>query len=182
MTIASVAGCVAVTTVLSFGRPQTPAGGHLKLAAHGGFRSASVVAQKSSKQVWIAASQTARSITGDITLTSDKLILAHTTFPLTFVRDVKKEKLEDAGKIVDLSGSPSSARLFKTLVSRHSILLNSNTICGPDADATWMLAVYNRGTLSLTFFSGAKEPNLDYKAAEASPYICGTYMYVSPGR
>ena len=139
-------------------------------------------ASHTSKQRWIASSKTALSITGDVVLTSDKLILAHKTFPLTSVREIGKEQLASVARIVDLSQPASSAQLFKTLIPRHSLLINSNTMCGPDNDATWMLAVYDHGSLSLAFFSDVAEPKLDYKVVEASQSLCGTYTYTAAQR
>jgi hypothetical protein len=121
------------------------------------------------------------SITGDISLTSETITMAHKSFKLKFVREVGKQALQDVGKIVDYPQPASRASLYKTMISSHVVLANANTICGRD-DGTWMLAAYDNNKLSLAFFSGTSEPDLDYKVVEVSHTLCGTYAYVTAGR
>jgi len=95
------------------------------------------------------------SITGDVTLDPDKMTLGKKTFPLIVVRRIEEQNLDNAAKLVDFLQTPSSARLYKALVSRHTRLLNRNTICGPDADGRWMLAVFGkqrRAIVSILFW------------------------------
>ena len=132
------------------------------------------------KETWTAASRTAESITGDVVLTARKIGMQHREFPLTLVHTVDKQHLDDAGKIVD-QGMPLSASLYKTMIPRRSKLVHGNSMCG-DADATWLLVLRYGEQLSLAFFSGQKEPSLEYEAVENSRSLCGTFHYVSPGK
>jgi len=118
-------------------------------------------------------------ITGDVILASDKITFGKKTFALILVRQIEKQNLDDAAKVVDSGQTPSSARLYKTLIFRHASFVNGTTICGGDEDGRWMLAVFSKGQLSLAFFSGEGEPNLDPKRVEVSHDLCGTYSYVS---
>lgn len=127
---------------------------------------------------WAPSSTTAISITGTVTLAAHQLKIANKTFPLTLAQQIDKAHLADVGKIVDASEQPSSASLFKTLIPKRAALLHSNTICGAE-DATWMLAVFGKDSLSLAFFSGANQPNLDPKIVANSTSLCGTYAYAS---
>ncbi len=127
---------------------------------------------------WAAASRTAVSITGNVAFTSNKLTILHKDFPLTLVREIDRQHLAEVGKIVDYLRPPSSARLYRTLISRRSILVNGNTICGPNADAKWILAVADKNELSLAFFSSDSEPKLDYGTVSTGHDLCGTYSYV----
>jgi hypothetical protein len=130
-------------------------------------------------QTWLAASKTAMSITGNITFASNKMTIREKVFPLKLVREIDSQHLEDVGKIVDRPQPPSSARLYKTAISKHASLVNGNTICGPGADARWVLVVSGSRELSLAFFSGDSEPNLDIQSVESDNNLCGTYAYVS---
>jgi hypothetical protein len=121
------------------------------------------------------------SITGDISLTSEAITMVHKSFKLKLVREIGKQALQDVGRIVDHPETPSRASLYKTMISSHAVLASGNTICGPD-DGTWMLAVYDNNKLSLAFFSGTSEPNLDYKVVAVNHTLCGTYGYVAEGR
>jgi hypothetical protein len=141
----------------------------------------SVIGRKDFDGTWLAVSRTAASITGNIVLTSDKITISHKSFSLMLVRDVDTQHLEDVGKILDRLRPPSSARLYGTLISGRSSFLNGNTICGQKADARWILAVSEKDELSLAFFSGSREPNLDYKVVNVGDYLCGTFAYVAPG-
>lgn len=127
---------------------------------------------------WIAVSRTAASITGDVEIAPDHISFARRTFKIQLVRDLSTAKLADAGRIVDELQTPISAQVFRTTIPRSSILLNGNDICGTE-DAKWMLAVYGKSYLSLAFFSGSHEPNLDYKSVQVSHDLCGTYGYTS---
>ncbi len=60
-----------------------------------------------------------------------------------------------------MSEQPTSAKLFKIVLPKDARLLNGNTICGADHDATWVLAVFAEARLSLAFFSGARQPELN---------------------
>jgi hypothetical protein len=126
---------------------------------------------------WVAMSRTAMAITGDIQLGSDRIVMSNGEFPLALVRTLEARELVDARKITDAS-QVSSARLFKTNVPPTAKLVNGNTICGTDS-AKWLLAVYNgESDLSLAFFSGENEPNLDYSFIyKAGGGLCGTYGY-----
>jgi hypothetical protein len=142
----------------------------------------SPVAQTTLKQKWVAASTTALSITGDVTLTPHKIVMSHKEFPLTPAREIDKQRLYDVGQILDYGQAPPSARLYKTRISGRSHLVNGNTICGPNEDARWVLVVESNDNLSLAFFSGESEPNLDYHVVRVSYYLCGTYSYIPPGK
>ena len=134
------------------------------------------------EQKWIAGSTTAMAITGNVTLASNTIIMSHKQFAITLVREIDKRQLYDVGQILDFGQAVPSARLYKTLVTGMSRLMNGNTICGPNEDARWMLVAETPGYLTLAFFSGEREPNLDYNVVRVSHYLCGTYSYISPDK
>lgn len=143
------------------------------------FATAATKARSDCAETWTAASTTAMSITGDIAITPKGISFARKTFKIRLVREIDKAHLDDAGRIADAGESPPSARLYRILIPRTTILLNKNTMCGPH-DAKWVLAVYGNRALSLAFFSGGTEPNLDYQSVAVSHDLCGTYSYIAP--
>jgi hypothetical protein len=128
---------------------------------------------------WIAASTTAISITGDIVFSSETIKTSRRSFKLKFARDIDKPHLYDVAKIFDLGGPPSSARLYRTFISRRAVLANGNTICGPDKDGTWILETHNADYLTMAVFTGDSEPSLEYKIVEVGHNLCGSYGYVT---
>jgi hypothetical protein len=52
----------------------------------------------------------------------------------------------------------------------------------PNEDARWVLVVESGDSLSLAFFSGESEPNVDYHVVNASHYLWGTYSYILPDK
>ena len=134
------------------------------------------------EQKWLAGTTTATAITGNVTLTSKVIIMSHKEFLLTLVREIDKQHLYDVGQILDFGQAPPSARLYKTLISGKSRLVNGNTICAPNEDARWLLVAESTDYLSLAFFSGESEPNIDYNVVRVSDYLCGTYSYISPDK
>ena len=128
---------------------------------------------------WSPLSRTAFSITGPVTLGHNRLTLARKTFALTLVKEVDRAHLTPAGKIADMSEQPTSAKLFKTVLPKDARLLNGNNICGADHGATWVLAVFAEARLSLAFFSGARQPELNPAIVANGHELCGTFGYIS---
>jgi len=57
--------------------------------------------QAQTQEKWVAMSNTAMSITGDITLSSDKLTMGGADYPLTLVRTIDAQHLSDVGRIFE---------------------------------------------------------------------------------
>ena len=129
---------------------------------------------------WVAEGTTAMAITGDIKLAPDKITIMSHDYPLTLVRDVESGQFADVARLMAVR--PTSARLYKIKIPKRTKLVNGNNMCGT-VDSNWMLAVYSRDVyskgreLSLAFFSGEDEPNLDYKVISTSTALCGTFGY-----
>jgi hypothetical protein len=133
------------------------------------------------QESWLAWSNTASSITGDIRLSSTILTMVRRHYPLRLVRDIDAQNLSDAARIVGAE-HPTAARLYRTMIPATAKLLNGNDICGLN-DANWVLAVNDRlpddnePTLALAFFSGDREPDFDDEVVSNNTDLCGTYGY-----
>jgi hypothetical protein len=113
---------------------------------------------------WSATSSTAMAITGDISLSPTRLVMAGgRVLSLTVDSDTKRFTTPTGNQ---------AARLLRVTRPANPTLLNGNTLCG--APVRW-IAVYrsNHGRdLNLAAFSGAARPT-----GEAGPGLCGTFLY-----
>jgi hypothetical protein len=123
---------------------------------------------------WRAASSNARSITGDVALSDEKISINFSLFTMVRVRSLDKAELSaafDADSNADGSGG-----LYRLSVPAAQKFLHKNTLCGSD-DTQWMVAYAWGRTLQLAFFSGQKPPLLTLDAISNSTDLCGKYSY-----
>jgi hypothetical protein len=124
---------------------------------------------------WRAASNTARSITGDVALSDEKLFINFSGFTMSRIRSLEKPEISalfDADSTAD-----GTAGLYRLNVPASKKFLHKNTLCGSD-DTQWMVAYASGRTLQLAFFSGEKPPLLTLDAISNSTDLCGKYSYV----
>ena len=133
-------------------------------------------AQSAERGYWRASSNTARSITGDITLSDEKLTINFSTTPMSRVRDLNPTELA-AVFDADASASSRSGSLYRLNIPASKKLLHKNTLCGSE-DAHWMVAYPQGNSLQLAFFSGDKPPVFTFDEIRNSTDLCGTFAYV----
>jgi hypothetical protein len=124
---------------------------------------------------WRAASSTARSITGDISLTDEKIFISFVGFTMAHIRSLEKAEISavfDADSNADGSGS-----LYRLNVPAAKKFLNKNSLCGGE-DTQWMVTYVSGRSLHLAFFSGQKAPTFTLEAIQNSTDLCGTFSYV----
>ena len=127
------------------------------------------------KGYWRAASSNAKSITGDVTLYDQKLMINFINFPMVRVRALEKAELSaafDADSRANGTGS-----LYRLNIPGGRKFLGHNTLCGTD-DTTWMATYVAGHSLQLAFFSGDKPPVFTLEALGNSADLCGTYSYI----
>ena len=127
------------------------------------------------KGYWRAASNTAASITGDITFSDSKLTIDFTAFPIFPIRSLKPAEVSavfDAD--VNAGGTGTLYRLSIPAIKRF---IHHNTLCGTE-DTQWMATYVSGKTLEVAFFSGADAPEFTMDALAKSTDLCGTYTYV----
>jgi hypothetical protein len=123
---------------------------------------------------WRAASNTARSITGDVSLSDEKISINFSTFTMVRVRSLDKAEMSaafDADSNADGSGS-----LYRLSIPAAKKFLHKNSLCG-DEDAQWMATYVSGRALQLAFFSGEQAPLLTLDAISNSTALCGTFSY-----
>ena len=132
-------------------------------------------AQSQDKGYWRAASNTARSITGDVSLGDEKIIINFVGFPMVKARTLEKAEIS-ALFDVDSTATGDGA-LYHLTVPAAKKFLNKNTLCGAE-DTQWMVTYASGKSMRLALFSGQKAPVFTFNAISNSTDLCGTFEYV----
>jgi hypothetical protein len=126
------------------------------------------------KGIWRAASNTARSITGDVALSDEKITINFVNFTIARIRAVEPA---EAGALFDAdSSTPGNGSLYRLSIPASKTFLHHNTLCGSE-ETQWMVTYAAGRSLRLAFFSGQKPPVLTLDALPNSADMCGTYSY-----
>jgi hypothetical protein len=123
---------------------------------------------------WRAASNTARSITGDIALSDEKISINFSTFTMVKLRTLDKSELSAAFDAD--SNAAGTGSLYRLSIPAAKKFLHRNSLCG-DEDAQWMATYVSGRSLQLAFFSGDQTPLFTLDAIANSTTLCGTFMY-----
>jgi hypothetical protein len=124
---------------------------------------------------WHAASSTARSITGDVTISNQKISINFSGFPIAQIRGLQPSEV---GVAFDVDGAAGgSGNLYRLSIPGTTRFLHKNTLCGNE-DTQWMATYVVGRSLQLAFFSGQKMPVFTPEAIAASTDLCGTFSYV----
>ena len=126
------------------------------------------------KGYWRAAGNTARTITGDVSLADEKIVLNFVGFPMVKSRTL--EKAEIAALFDADSNAPGDATLYRLNIPAAKKFLNKNTLCGGE-DTQWMVTYVSGRALRIAFFSGMKAPVFTFDAISNSTDLCGTFAY-----
>ncbi len=126
------------------------------------------------KGAWRAASSTARSITGDIALSAEKISINFSNFPVARIRTL--DKAEIAAVFDADSNAEETGSLYRLNIPAAKKFLNRNTLCGSE-DTVWMVTYISGRSLQLAFFSGEKPPLFTLDAISNSTALCGTFTY-----
>ncbi len=123
---------------------------------------------------WRAASKTAKSVTGDVALTSEKISINFSTYWIAQIRTLSPAELSAAFGVD--ANAPGSGNLYRLSIPSDKKMLHKNTLCGGE-DTQW-LATYSTGrTLQLAFFSTSKMPVLTPEAMNNNSDLCGVFAY-----
>lgn len=126
------------------------------------------------KGYWRAASSTAASITGDITISDAKVTINFAAFPLAQIR---KLEAAEVSAVFDTDANASgSGNLYRLSISGAQRFLHHNTLCGTE-DVQWMVTYVLNKNLQVAFFSGSGQPVFQFDAVRNSGNLCGTFSY-----
>ncbi len=126
------------------------------------------------KGYWRAASSTAISITGDITISDAKVTINFASFPVAQIRKLEAAEVS-AVFDADVNGG-GSGNLYRLNISGARRFLRHNTLCGTE-DVQWMVTYVVNKDLQVAFFSGSSQPVFQFDALRNSTSLCGTFTY-----
>jgi hypothetical protein len=125
---------------------------------------------------WRATSTTAKHITGDVALTSEKISINFSSYWIAQIRTLTPAELSAAFGTDAAAATPGTGNLYRLSIPADKKLLHKSTLCG-DEPTQW-LATYTTGrTLQLAFFSTSKMPVLTPDAMVNDPALCGVFGY-----
>ena len=123
---------------------------------------------------WRASSKTAKSITGDVALSDQKISINFTAYWIAQIRTLTPAELSAAFG-ADAS-TPGNGNLYRLSIPSDKRMLHKNTLCGGE-DTQW-LATYTTGrSLQLAFFSTSKMPVFTPEAMTNDSSLCGIFGY-----
>jgi len=127
------------------------------------------------KGYWVAASSTAKSITGDISISDTKVTINFAGFIIAQIR--KMESAEVNAVFASESGGGANGNLYRLNIPAKQRFLHHNSLCGSD-DVQWMVTSVDDRSLRVAFFSGVNTPVFTPEALANSTDLCGTFTYV----
>jgi hypothetical protein len=132
-------------------------------------------AQQPERGYWRAASNTASSVTGDITLSETKLTIGFAKpYVIAAIRSLKPEEVS---ALFDADASAAVlATVYRLDIPGTQRFEHKNTLCGSD-DTHYMVTYIRDKTLQVAFFSGDAVPVFTFDAISHSTNLCGTYTY-----
>jgi hypothetical protein len=134
-----------------------------------------ITAVAQDKGYWRATSSTARSITGDVTLSDEKLSINFLSFTIARIRSLEQA---EASTLFDAEGTGGgTGSLYRLNVPASKKFLHKNSLCGSD-DTQWMVTYVAGRSLQLAFFSGQKPPVFTPEAIADSTDMCGKFGYM----
>ena len=124
---------------------------------------------------WRAASNSARNVTGDVSLGDEKLTINFSTTTISKVRPL--EPTEVSSVFDTDSASAGTGSFYRVNIPAAKKFLHKNSLCGSE-NVQWMVAYAAGNSLQLAFFSGDKPPIFTFDAISNSADKCGTFTYV----
>jgi hypothetical protein len=126
------------------------------------------------KGYWRAASSTANSITGDISLSDSRVTIDFFAFQMVQARTLTPAEIA-AVFDADINAG-GGGKLYHVTIPADRRFLKHNTLCGTE-QTEWMVTFVSGGRLQVAFFSGAQAPVLTFDAVGNSTDLCGTFTY-----
>jgi hypothetical protein len=124
---------------------------------------------------WRAKSSTAKSVTGDVGLSGEKISINFATYWIAQIRTLTPAELGGAfGADVNAAGS---GNLYRLSIPGDKKFLHKSTLCA-SADTQWMATYVNGRELQVAFFSGSKPPAMTVEEMTNATDLCGVFSYV----
>lgn len=124
---------------------------------------------------WLAASQTAKDITGDIGISEIKLSINFSRFTIAQIR--RLTPAEATAVFGEDAGAGGGGNLYRLDVPAEKKFAHHNTLCG-EQETQWMATWSDGRALQVAFFSGGDIPVLTGDALAKSQNVCELLTYV----
>ncbi len=124
---------------------------------------------------WEAASQNAREITGDLTISEMKLSINFARFTIAQIRQLTPG--EAAAVFEAQASAQGGGNLYRVEIPAEKKFAHHNTLCG-EQETQWMATWSDGRTLQVAFFSGSAMPVLKPDALAQSQSVCELLGYV----
>lgn len=124
---------------------------------------------------WRAASTNAKSITGDVMFSGERITIDFSSYPAAQIRALKPEEvmaLFEAGEDAEGRGN-----LYRVDIPAGKKFLHHNTLCGSE-DTQWVVTYATRKSLQIAFFSGGTMPVMTVDGLANATNLCGMFSYV----
>jgi len=130
---------------------------------------------KQDRGYWQAASDTAKDITGDISISELKLSINFSRFTIAQILDLTPaQAMAVFGADTDAQGG---GNLYRLDVPAERRFAHHNTLCG-EQETQWMATWSDGRTLQVAFFSGGAMPALTADALAKAGTVCELLTYV----
>ena len=127
------------------------------------------------KGEWRASSSSAKSITGAVAFSGQRMAINFASFPIAQIRSLTPAELTALFAAED--PIPGSGNLYRLIIPAEKYFLHHSTICGTE-ETDWV-ATYTQGhTLQLAFLSGPKMPTFTPEFLTDTSRLCNTFTYV----
>jgi hypothetical protein len=123
---------------------------------------------------WIAASSTAKDITGDLIISDSRVTIDFSGFAVAQIRGLNRNETSAVFPSEDSGGGTGS--LYRLSVPAPKRFLHHNTLCGSE-ETQWMVTYVTGRSLQVAFFTGSKMPVFTSDAIGNSTDLCGTFSY-----
>jgi uncharacterized protein len=128
---------------------------------------------------WVAESNTATSVTGDVLLSRDNIFLSNAAeLKLLLVKNLPQTHALDDSSFDEAV----TLQLFKVQNPQPVKLISANELCSAGVPATYLVIAHNppAGRIGIAVFSGGSEPRWDKSFLSNTTTLCGTYGYARP--
>jgi hypothetical protein len=130
-----------------------------------------VAVAQQERGMWRAVSSTARSITGDVSLSEERISINFVGFTMSRQRGLTATEVNSLFEAAGGSGS-----LYRLDIPAAQRFVKKNTLCG-SSDVQWMATYVEGKQLQIAFFSGGKAPVITAENLANTTDLCGTFTY-----
>jgi hypothetical protein len=124
---------------------------------------------------WRAQSHTAKTITGDVAFSGEKLAI---NFSAYWIAQIRLLEPAEASAVFGVeSGDGGRGNLYRLSISGATKFLHKNTLCGGE-DVQWAATYVVGRNLQMALFSGSHPPALTPEGMAGATDLCGTFAYV----